>query len=123
MGSSGAVNFGITTVTTTSAIPAPKTGLPQLIWKRVVSVSGAEVCDPDVGTRSRQAGHSAARRGVLRRPRQKNGPVRQDTDVRSAVIDTWGGYHTRTVTLAVATPPRPEHEIEYVDVCETTNDL
>jgi hypothetical protein len=38
------------------------------------------------------------------------------TNVRSADIDTEGGSHTRTVTLAVAAPPRPKQEIEYVDV-------
>jgi hypothetical protein len=42
------------------------------------------------------------------------------TDVRSAVRDALGGFHAWIVTLVVATPPRPEHEIEYVDVCGTT---
>jgi hypothetical protein len=42
------------------------------------------------------------------------------TDSRSAVSDTLGGTHPRIVTLAVATPPLPEQEIVYVDVCGTT---
>jgi hypothetical protein len=43
-----------------------------------------------------------------------------NTAVGSATMDAVGGFHARTVTLAVATPPRPEHVIVYVDVCETT---
>ena len=34
-------------------------------------------------------------------------------------MNALGGLHARTVTLAVATPPRPLHEIVYVDVCGT----
>jgi hypothetical protein len=43
-----------------------------------------------------------------------------DTSARSAAMDALGGLHARIVTLAFATPPRPRHEIVYVDVCGTT---
>jgi hypothetical protein len=81
----------------------------------VVSVSGAEVCDPDVGSvpdRPATPWHVLASGA----DHVSSTAVFGTTNVRSAVIDTWGGYHTRTVTLAVATPPRPEQEIEYVEV-------
>jgi hypothetical protein len=43
-----------------------------------------------------------------------------NTSLGSATMVAVGGLHARIVTLAVATPPRPEHEIVYVDVCGTT---
>jgi hypothetical protein len=43
-----------------------------------------------------------------------------DTSLGLAAMNALGGLHARTVTLAVATPPRPLHVIVYVDVCGTT---
>jgi hypothetical protein len=113
---------GSPTSTTTSAIPAPMTGLPQMIWKRVVSVSGAVICDPDVGiVGSVAAGGPNPRHSVAFCDDQVSRTVSfGSTDVRSAVRDALGGLHALIVTLAVATPPRPEHDSVYVDVCGTT---
>jgi hypothetical protein len=116
MGSSVTVNFS--TVTTVASAARPQ-GLLHSIANAVVSVSGAEVCDPEVGSvpdkpdTPRQV--VALCDDQVRRTVPFGGTV-----VRSAVMDAPGGYHTRTVTLAVATPPRPEHEIEYVAVPPTT---
>jgi hypothetical protein len=84
----------------------------------VVSVSGAEVCDPTVGS---VPDRPATPRHVVAfvADHVSSTAVFGNTDVWSAVIDTSGGYHTFTVTLAVATPPRPEHEIVYVEVRAT----
>jgi hypothetical protein len=93
-----------------------------MIWKRVVSVSGAVTCDPDVGIDGIVPGsprnplHSV----VFCDDQVSNTVSFGSTSVRSATIDAVGGLHARTVTLAVATPPRPEHAIVYVDVCVTT---
>jgi hypothetical protein len=115
MGSSVTVNFSTVTTVALAAIPQ---GLLHSIANVVVSVSGAEVCDPDVGS---VPDRPATPRHVLASGADQvsNTAVFGNTSVRSAVIDTWGAYHTVTVTLAVAAPPRPEQEIEYVDVACT----
>ena len=104
---------GSPTSTTTSAIPAPMTGLPQMIWNRVVSVSGAVTCDPDVGIDGIVPGSPRnPLHSVVFCDDQVSSTVSfGSTSVRSATMDAIGGLHARTVTLAVATPPRPEHEI------------
>jgi hypothetical protein len=117
MGSSSAVNLGFTTVTTVDLAARPQRLLHSTA-KVVVSVSGADHCNPAVGSvpdrpaTPRQVAASGA-------DHVSSAGVFGGTDTRSAVIHTYGGNHTRTVTLAVATPPRPEQETEYVDVTPT----
>jgi hypothetical protein len=110
MGSSNTVNLGTTTVTTTVDVAAPKKGLAHSIANVVVSVSGAEVCDPDVGN---VPDRPAIPRHVLASGADHvSSTVAFDTTlVGSATMDAVGGLHARIVTLVVATPPRPEHEI------------
>ena len=104
MGSSSTVNFGITTLTTTADVAAPKTGLLHSIVNVVVSVSGADVCDPE----SASVPDSPPRPMHVKAffESQVSSAVAFDTTrVGSASMYAPGGRHAPTVTLAVATPP------------------
>jgi hypothetical protein len=110
------MNFGVATVTTTEDAASPKTGFAHSIANVVVSVSGAEVCDPDVGRvpdKPATPRHVAASVAV----QVSTTGVDGSTDVKSTATDTVGGDQTLTLTLVVATPPRPEHESVNVEVC------
>jgi hypothetical protein len=93
MGSSIAVNLGLTTVTTAVEVAAPKTGFAHLIANGAVSVSGAEVCDPDVGSvPDRPATPRHVATSVADQVSKTDDAG--STEVKSTTSDTAGGDHT-----------------------------